>query len=110
MHVTFECQPLLGSMLPLAHAMIGKRADDITILDGMAVAMGDDPLQFVFQLLQAGDFFPHIGKMFGGDAVCTLARHFPVLAERDQLANGVYVQAEIARVADEGQPFEIGFS
>ena len=53
-----------------------------------------DPVRQIVGVL-AGQF-----QMFGGDAVCTLARHFPVLAERDQLANGVYVQAEIARVAD----------
>lgn len=97
-------------MLALAHTVVGKRADDVTILDRMAVAMGDDAFQLVFQLLQAGNLFAHMGKMLGGDAVGTFARHLPVLAERKQLADGLDIQAEIARMADEGQPSRSDFS
>jgi len=96
-------------MLPFAHAMVGKCADDITILDRMTMAMGDDTFQLMLELFEAGDFFAHMGEVFGGNAIRTLARHLPVLAERDQFSDGVYIEPDIAGMADESQPFEIGF-
>lgn len=110
--MTVECQPcsVLGLVFAAAHAVVGKCTDDVAILDGMAVAMGDDAFQLVFQFPELGNFFAHIGQMFGGDAIRSFARHLPVLAERDQLADGIDVQSKIARMADEGQPFEVGFS
>jgi len=104
--MTAECHrlSLAGvSVLAFAHAVVGKRADNVAILDRMAMAMRDDALQLMLQLLQAGDFFTHMGEVFGSDTVRPLARHLPVLAERDQLTNGVDIEPDIAGVADEGQ-------
>lgn len=64
----------------------------------------------MFQLLQAGDFFTDMSEVFGSDTVRPFARHLPVLAKRNQFANGVDIQTDIAGMADEGQPFKIGFS
>ena len=94
-------------MLTFAQLMVRKRTDDITILDGMSVAMRDNPLQFLLRRITLGNFFTHGNQMIGGNPVSTFAGLLPVMAEPDQLADGINVESTITGVTNEDQPFQI---
>jgi len=78
----------------------------VTGLVGMAVRF--DARQFLFQTFQPGDALADRGEMRGRDTVRLVMGHGGVLAQADQFANRLERQAEIAGMADEGQPVEFG--
>ena len=98
------------NMLRLAKTVVGEGSDDVAVFYAVAVSVGDDAFQFVFQLLQAGDLFADVGKVLAGDLVGIAAGPFRMLAEGDQPADRLDRQAEIAAVADKGQPLHIGLA
>lgn len=87
-----------------AEVVVGQRPDDVAIADLVGMAMAGDALQLRLQLAQPGDLAPHGGKLLGGDAVGVVAGALGVLAEVDQLADRVNGEAEVAGMADEGEP------
>jgi hypothetical protein len=97
-------------MFRLAHAVVGKRPDHVAVLDRMTAAVGDDSLQLLFQLAELDNLLPHRSQVFLGNAVSTSAGRVRVAAERDQVADGGNVEAEIPRMTDEGEALRSVFS
>lgn len=94
-------------MLFSAQRVVGKRADHMAIADRVIAMAGDDALELMLQPSEPGDFFPHGGKMLGRDAVRLAAGAFRMFAQCQKVPDRLNRKSEVARVADEGEPFEL---
>ena len=87
--------------------MVGQDLDDAALGNPAVAALADHAAQLAAQGLEAGDFRLDIGKHVARYAVDLLARLIRLVDEFQQLADGVEGKAELACVADEGEPIGV---
>ena len=95
-------------MRPAALVVIAKGMQDAARRALACVTGIGDPLQFRFQPPQPLDAVAYVLQVVLGDGVDLVMRRRVVILQRRQRPDRVQRQAQVARMADETQPFQPG--
>ena len=88
----------------LAQRVVAQDLDDPAVGDAPAPALLDHPLEFASQRVKAFDASLDIAELRLRDGVRGLAGLFRLVAEAQQVANGLQWEPQLPGVPDEGKP------
>lgn len=89
-----------------ALAMVGQHLNDPALIDTTMPASFNHQLELALQSSEASNSLLNLNKASPGDTVRGRAGLMRVVLERQQRANGIDIEAEFARMSDEGKPAE----
>ena len=104
-------RPLRGAVfVDGTERMIVQLLDDTAVLDAAAGALIEHAVQLGLECAQPSDALLHLGKAGARDGIGRGAGLAGAFGETEEIADRWNCEAEVARVADEAQPVEVGLA